>query len=111
MQSTNWASFPKPNGFGRDCSHRHYRNHDLLCHCGNQHAWFPQLTSILETVLAQAGNVVFGAVLIALGVLIANILRNLIADATGPGIASNVTYWITTGLFVFIGLNRCRLAG
>lgn len=72
---------------------------------------FPQLTNILETVLAQAGNVVFGAVLIALGVLIANILRNLIADATGPDIASNVTYWITTGLFVFIGLKQMQIGG
>ncbi len=72
---------------------------------------FPQLTNILETVLAQAGNVVFGAVLIALGVLIANILRNLIADATGPGIASNVTYWITVGLFVFIGLKQMAIGG
>ena len=72
---------------------------------------FPQLTNILETVLAQAGNVVFGAVLIALGVLIANILRNLIADATGPGIASNETYWITVGLFVFIGLKQMAIGG
>jgi hypothetical protein len=72
---------------------------------------FPQLTNILETVLSQAGNVVFGAVLIALGVLIANILRNLIGDATGPGIASNVTYWITVGLFVFIGLKQMSIGG
>lgn len=72
---------------------------------------FPQLTNILETVLAQAGNVVFGAALIALGVLIANILRNLIADATGPGIASNVTYWITVGLFLFIGLKQMSIGG
>jgi hypothetical protein len=72
---------------------------------------FPQLTNILETVLAQAGNVVFGAVLIAFGVLIANILRNLIADATGQGIASNVTYWITVGLFVFIGLKQMAIGG
>ncbi len=72
---------------------------------------FPQLTNILETVLAQAGNVVFGAVLIAFGVLIANILRNLIADATGAGIASNVTYWITVGLFVFIGLKQMAIGG
>jgi Conserved TM helix len=72
---------------------------------------FPQLTSILQAVLEQAGNVVFGAVLIALGVLIANILRNLIADATGPGIASNVTYWITVGLFVFIGLKQMAIGG
>jgi Conserved TM helix len=72
---------------------------------------FPQLTNILQAVLEQAGNVVFGAVLIALGVLIANILRNLIADATGPGIASNVTYWITVGLFVFIGLKQMAIGG
>lgn len=72
---------------------------------------FPQLTNILQAVLEQAGNVVFGAVLIALGVLIANILRNLIADATGPGIASNVTYWITAGLFVFIGLKQMSIGG
>jgi hypothetical protein len=72
---------------------------------------FPQLTNILETVLAQAGNVVFGAVLIAFGVLIANILRNLIADASGTGIASNVTYWITVGLFVFIGLQQMSIGG
>lgn len=72
---------------------------------------FPQLTSILNTVLAQAGSVVFGAVLIAMGVLIANILRNLIADATGAGIASNVTYWITVGLFVFIGLKQMAIGG
>lgn len=72
---------------------------------------FPQLTDILQTVLAQAGNVVFGAVLIALGVLIANILRNLIADATGTGIASNVTYWITVGLFLFIGLKQMQIGG
>jgi hypothetical protein len=72
---------------------------------------FPQLTNILETVLAQAGNVAFGAALIALGVLIANILRNLIADATDAGIASNVTYWITVGLFVFIGLKQMSIGG
>lgn len=72
---------------------------------------FPQLTNILNTVLAQAGSVVFGAVLIAMGVLIANILRNLIADATGAGIASNVTYWITVGLFVFIGLKQMAIGG
>jgi hypothetical protein len=72
---------------------------------------FPQLTIILQALLEQAGNVVFGAVLIALGVLIANILRNLIADAAGAGIASNITYWITVGLFVFIGLKQMEIGG
>lgn len=72
---------------------------------------FPQLTIILETVLAQAGNVAFGAALIALGVLIANILRNLIADASGAGIASNLSYWLTVGLFIFIGLQQMSIGG
>jgi hypothetical protein len=72
---------------------------------------FTQLTDILNAVLEQAGKVVFGAVLIAFGVLIANILRNLIADATDAGIASNVTYWITVGLFVFIGLKQMAIGG
>jgi Conserved TM helix len=72
---------------------------------------FPELTNILQAILAQAGNVVFGAVLIAFGVLIAKILQNLIADATGAGIASAVTYWITTGLFVFIGLKQMQIGG
>lgn len=72
---------------------------------------FPQLTYILETVLAQAGNVVFGAVLIALGVIIAKMLQNLIADATGAGVASTVTYWVTVGLFVFIGLKQMQIGG
>lgn len=72
---------------------------------------FPELTNILEAVLAQAGNVVFGAVLIALGVLIAKVLQNLIADATGAGIASTVTYWVTVGLFVFIGLKQMQIGG
>jgi hypothetical protein len=72
---------------------------------------FPQLTDILETVLAQAGNVVFGAVLIALGVIIARILMSLIADTTASGVASNVTYWITVGLFVFIGLKQMQIGG
>jgi Conserved TM helix len=72
---------------------------------------FLQLTDILNTVLNQAGSVVFGAVLIAFGVLIANILRNLIADASGAGIASNLTYWLAVGLFVFIGLQQMSIGG
>ncbi len=72
---------------------------------------FPQLTNMLETVLAQAGNVVFGAVLIALGVLVARILQNLIADATGAGLAPNIAYWLTVALFIFIGLQQMDIGG
>jgi hypothetical protein len=72
---------------------------------------FPQLTNMLETVLAQAGNVVFGAVLIAFGVLVARILQNLIADATGTGLAPNIAYWLTVALFIFIGLQQMDIGG
>ncbi len=72
---------------------------------------FPQLTDILQTVLAQAGNVVFGAVLIALGVIVARIMKSLVADATGPGLAGSVTYWLTVALFIFIGLQQMNIGG
>lgn len=72
---------------------------------------FPQLTGILQTVLGQAGNVVFGAVLIAVGVLIANVLRNLVTDTAGTGIATSIIYWVTVGLFVFIGLKQMHIGG
>jgi hypothetical protein len=72
---------------------------------------FPQLTNILQTVLAQAGNVVFGAVLIALGVIVARILQSLVADTTGAGIAPNFAYWLTVALFIFIGLQQMNIGG
>ncbi len=72
---------------------------------------FPQLTTILQTVLAQAGNVVFGAVLIALGVIVARILQSLVRDTTGPGIAASATYWLCVALFIFIGLQQMNIGG
>ncbi|NJM50494.1 MAG: mechanosensitive ion channel [Sphingomonadales bacterium] len=67
---------------------------------------FPQLTGMLETVLEKAGSVVFGAVLIAFGVVIARILSNLIGAASGEGLAQRLVYFVTIGLFVFIGLQQ-----
>lgn len=73
---------------------------------------FQQLTQILDTVLQQGGAVVFGAVLIALGVLVGRILKNLIEGATGTGgIAPNAAYYLTVGLFVFIGLKQMAIGG
>ncbi len=72
---------------------------------------FPQLTGILQTVLEQGTNVVFGAVLIAFGFLIARFLQNLIADATGPGLAPSIPYWLTVALFLFIGLQQMDIGG
>lgn len=72
---------------------------------------FPQLTYMLETVLEQAGSVVFGAVLIAFGVLVARVLKSLIEGATGAGLAPNLAYWLTVGLFIFIGLQQMDIGG
>ncbi len=72
---------------------------------------FPQLTGMLETVLTQAGSVAFGAVLIAFGVIIARLLSNLIGSATGDGLAPNAAYYLTIGLFVFIGIKQMNIGG
>lgn len=72
---------------------------------------FPQLTHMLETVLEQGASVVFGAVLIALGVIIARLLSNLIETATGKGIAPTAAYYLTVGLFLFIGLKQMEIGG
>lgn len=72
---------------------------------------FPELTSIVETVLAQGTNVIFGAVLIAVGVALARLLRNLVAAAAGEGVAPNAVYWLTVGLFIFIGLKQMQIGG
>jgi Conserved TM helix len=72
---------------------------------------FPELTNIVETVLAQGTNVIFGAALIAVGVVLGRIIRNLVAAAAGDGIAPNLTYWLTIGLFIFIGIKQMNIGG
>ena len=72
---------------------------------------FPELTRMVETVLEQGANVVFGAVLIAVGVLLARMLRGLVAAAAGEGVAPGLVHWITVGLFMFIGLKQMNIGG
>lgn len=72
---------------------------------------FPELTRIVETVLDQGANVIFGAVLIAAGVILARVLRSLVATAAGEGFAPSLIYWLTVGLFVFIGLKQMDIGG
>lgn len=72
---------------------------------------FPELTDIVETVLAQGTNVIFGAVLIAIGAVLARIIRNLVAATAGDGIAPTLTYWLTIGLFIFIGIKQMSIGG
>jgi Conserved TM helix len=72
---------------------------------------FTELTNIVETVLNQGGSVVFGAVLIAAGVILARILRGLVATAAGEGFAPGLVYWLTVALFIFIGLKQMNIGG
>lgn len=72
---------------------------------------FPELTRIVETVLDQGASVIFGAVLIAAGFILAKVLRGLVAAAAGEGLAPALVHWLTVGLFVFIGLKQMNIGG
>ena len=66
---------------------------------------FPELTNILDEILELGGRVVFGAVVIGVGFLIANLLARLV-DGDGDGsMAGTIVRWATIILFTFMGLN------
>lgn len=65
---------------------------------------FPELTAILDAVLELGGRVIFGAVVIAFGFLIANMLARLIAGSGETTLAASVVRWVTVVLFTFMGL-------
>ena len=72
---------------------------------------FPELTNILDTVLETASKVIVGAVVIAVGFLIANLLAKLIAGDAGNSTAATIVRWATIILFVFMGLQFTELGG
>ena len=65
---------------------------------------FPELTAILDQVLALGGRVIFGAVVILFGFLISNMLARLISGSGQTTMAATVVRWVTVVLFVFMGL-------
>lgn len=65
---------------------------------------FPELTAILDRVLELGGRVIFGAVVIAVGFLIANMLARIIAGSGESNLAASVVRWVTAVLFIFMGL-------
>ena len=65
---------------------------------------FPELTSILNQVLRLGGSVVFGAVVIAVGFLIANLLGRLLSGGTESSLAGNIVRYSAIVLFTFMGL-------
>lgn len=67
---------------------------------------FPEVTNILNQILALGGNVLFGGLIIAAGFLIANIVVSIV----GAGTAATVIRWATIVLFIAMGLKYMGLA-
>ncbi|HJX77770.1 mechanosensitive ion channel [Glutamicibacter sp.] len=67
---------------------------------------FPAITNILNEVLELGGKVVFGAVIIAIGFVLANVIRRLMGDTT----ASKIVRYTAIALFVAMGLKYMGLA-
>jgi hypothetical protein len=73
---------------------------------------FPELTSILTTVLEMGSRVIFGAVIIAIGILIANLIANIAKNATAGGsFGPTIIRYATIGLFVAMGLSQMGIGG
>ena len=72
---------------------------------------FPELTDILDQLLELGGRGIFGAVVIAFGFLIANLLARLIAGDAGSTTAATIVRWATIILFVFMGLQFTGIGG
>ncbi len=72
---------------------------------------FPELTAILDHLLELGGKVIFGAVVIAFGFLIANLLARLIGGESGESTAAMIVKWATIVLFVFMGLQFTGIGG
>lgn len=66
---------------------------------------FPELTRMLNEVLELGARVVFGAVIIGIGFLIANMLARIISGAEGGSTAGSIVKWATIVLFTFMGLS------
>jgi hypothetical protein len=73
---------------------------------------FPELTNILNSVLEIGGRVIFGSVIIGIGILIANLVASLIAKATdGGSLGPSIVRYATIGLFVAMGLSQMGIGG
>lgn len=67
---------------------------------------FPEVSNILNEVLALGGRVLFGAAIIAIGFVLAGMLAKLV----GSGTASTVLRYATIVLFVAMGLQFMGIA-
>ncbi|MGO1511159.1 MAG: mechanosensitive ion channel [Actinomycetales bacterium] len=67
---------------------------------------FPEITGFLEEIIAVGGRVLFGAAFVAVGVLVATLLRR----AIGGGTPAQIVYWATIALFAAMGLSYMGIA-
>ncbi|MDY7096692.1 MAG: mechanosensitive ion channel [Pseudomonadota bacterium] len=67
---------------------------------------FPELTAILDEILAQGGSVLFGAVVIGVGFLIANVVAKFVGAGTMQG---NIIRYATILVFTFMGLRKMQI--
>lgn len=67
---------------------------------------FPEVTAILNEVLALGGRVLFGAVIIGAGFYVANLLASMVEG----GLATQVIRYATLVLFVAMGLSYMGIA-
>lgn len=65
---------------------------------------FPELTAILDQVLELGGSVLFGAVVIGVGFLLANLIAKFVGGADGKSMAASVVRYAAILLFTFMGL-------
>ena len=65
---------------------------------------FPELTAILDQILELGGSVMFGAVVIGVGFLIANLMAKIVAGASEGSTAGSIVRYATILLFTFMGL-------
>lgn len=65
---------------------------------------FAELTVILDRILELGGSVIFGAVVIMVGFLIARMLERLIAGTGESSLPASIVKWAAIVLFTFMGL-------
>jgi hypothetical protein len=71
---------------------------------------FPALTALVNEILALGSKIVFGGVIIAAGVLIANLLSKLVSGAAGEGSGALIVRYATIILFSAMGLSFMGVA-
>lgn len=66
---------------------------------------FPEITALLGEILELGAKVIFGAVIIGVGFMLANLLARMIGDTEEPGLAGTIVKYATILLFTFMGLS------